>query len=86
MAVPLQGGDQAGQDRLETLATDSVRGFPQDDQGFPHRLVVGPPSDHSGSGFGETVRASSRMACLRWHPATATNSSRILVLSSLAAR
>ena len=38
------GRRQAGQDGLEAFATDAVGGFPEDDQCFAHRLVVGPPS------------------------------------------
>ena len=86
MAVPFQGRDEAGQDRLEALATNAIRCFPQDDQGFPDRLVVGPPGDRWGGGRDAAARASSRIACLRWHPATATNSSRTLVFSALDAR
>ena len=51
MPVPLQGGDETRQDRLETFATDAVRCFPQDDEGLAHRLVIGTPShgEHVGS-------------------------------------
>ena len=45
MPVPFQGRDEAGQDRLEALATNAIRCFPQDDEGFSHGLVVGPPGD-----------------------------------------
>src|SRR5262249_14767968 len=48
MAVLFQGRDETGQDRLEALATDPIRGLPQNDEGFTHRLVVGPPSNGGG--------------------------------------
>ncbi len=47
MAMLLQSADQARQDSLETLTTDSVRGFPQYEQRFAYRLVIGPPTNPS---------------------------------------
>ena len=40
MPVTLKGRHQNGQQRLEPLAADPVRGFPQHDDGFAHRFVV----------------------------------------------
>jgi hypothetical protein len=45
MAVLLQRRDEAGQDRLQSLTADPVRCFPEYDQGFAHRLVVGPSTN-----------------------------------------
>lgn len=50
VAVSLQSGDQARQDGLEAFATDSVGGFPEDDQRLSHRLIVGAPSHDRSSG------------------------------------
>jgi hypothetical protein len=46
MAVLLQRGEEAGQNRLEALTADPVRGFPEHDQGLAHPLTVDPGSDH----------------------------------------
>jgi hypothetical protein len=54
MAMLLQRGDEAGQYRLEALAADPVRGFPQDDEGCSHRLTVDPSSNHGSAPYGGT--------------------------------
>ncbi len=70
--VPLQGGDQAGQDRLEAAAANAIGGFPAGDR----RLYAAPRRRHAAPGRGCRERgdrpsaASSRMACLRRRPAT----------------
>jgi hypothetical protein len=56
VAVPLQGCDQAGQEGLQAFTTDAVGGFPEDDQGLSHRLVVGAPGHDGGVGSEGAIR------------------------------
>ncbi len=44
IAMPLQGRDQAGQDHLEALPADAIRGLPEDDECFTDRLRIDPPT------------------------------------------
>src|SRR5205814_2355203 len=54
MAVLLQRGEEAGQHRLEALVADPIGGFPQDDEGFAHRLTVDLSSNRGTAWYGRT--------------------------------
>ena len=81
MAVSFHRRDQVRQDRFEAFPTDAIRGLPKDNERLADRPRIDPPSQSGASEMTGWALVTSRIACLRWQRATATNSSNIFDFS-----
>ena len=82
MAVPLHRLHQCGHQRFQALAVDPVRRLPDNHQRVADRVVVDAPAGLSFRPAPGGARARKGIACLRWKPVTASNSSRVRVFSA----